>query len=174
MKRPGYKGYTLAELLVASVLIIILLASSLGAYLFASVVANQTMAQSRLARDVNAVTARLIKGFREGASAYGLRSGSGYTLPQVTEIDYAGIDGNTRKFYLSGNSIVYSSPALIPDTQTIYTAPAGAALTLRFWQPSGYVDNETVGIYFSISQNVNGIPMSASVSTYVNLRNVPK
>ena len=168
------KGYTLAEILTASAVAVLILGSIVGAYLVARTAINYSLAKYELDRDVDNVLVRIVKGAKEGASAWGLRSASGITLPAVTELRYTGTDGRIRRYYLNGNSIVYDSPTQWPNLKTIYAAPAGTAVTLRFWEPAGYSDHETIGIYIALLRQVVGVTASSSITTYVNIRNLPK
>lgn len=171
------KAHTLTEVLVASTIVIILFASSFGAFVLAQNVYYAGVAEYNLQRDTNAIMARMIRGMKEGADSFGLRSAKSYDIPAAGRIDFVGMDGNTRSYFVTDNSIIYTSPTQSPAEDTIYAPPAGASITLRFWnpyegQPSD--DSATVGIYLAVSRTVADRPISGSSSTYVNLRNIPK
>lgn len=170
------RGYSLAEVLTASAIIILIIASVFGVFITAKAIYTQGIAELNLQRDANIILDRIIVGMKEGGSLYGLRSAKRFDLPAVTpsasEINFDGIDGVTRKYFLNGNNIIYENPNQIPSQRIVYTAPAGCAIILRFWQPSAYVDNKTVGIYVSIVQQLGDRTVSGSNSTYVNIRNL--
>lgn len=168
------RAHTMAELLVASVIVILLFASTFGAFMITKSVYYGSIVEYNLQRDVNVLTNRILRGLKEGGTAYGLRSAKSYTTPSITEIDFVGTDDNTRRVFLSNNSIIYESATQSPTQKTIYTIPANTAMVLRFWQPTGYTDNETVGIYISLSKAVGSRTATGSLSTYVNIRNLPK
>ena len=180
------KGFTLAEVMTASVILVMVMASVMGAFITTKSICAYSIAELNLQRSVDAMMNKIVKGLKEqGGAAYGLRSAvSFYPLPVVnpagSEIDYIGTDGNTRRYYLNNNSVIYESPTQSPNTQTIYTAPAGVGLTFFFWEPQSLLDgeavldNELVGIYIAITQTVGKKPVSGSASTYVNIRNLPK
>ncbi len=174
---PSDKAHTLTELLIASTLAIILFASCFGAYILTKNICYASMAEYNLQRDVNTMMARIVKGIREGTESFGLRSAKAYDIPAAYEVDFVGTDNNTRTYSVNGNTIIYSSPLQSPQENTIYTAPQGSTIILRFWNPyAGQPnnDNATVGIYLSVSQGIANRIVSGSSSTYVNLRNIPK
>jgi len=168
------KGFSITELEIASVIAILIFAAAIGAFLLVKNIQNYSGAELALERDVGTVMARLIRNIGEAADSRGLRSGRSFIIPSAGELAYTDVDGNTRRYYLSGSSIFYASPLQSPQTGTIFTAPSGTSVILRFWKPSGYSDNETVGIYIGLVKNIGGRAVSGSVSTYVNLRNVAK
>jgi len=164
----------MAELAIAAALSAVLFASSIGSYLFVKTALYNKFIEYNLTRDVNMILKRVTAGVKEGSLFHGLRSASSFTITGVSAINYVGSDNNTRQYYLNGNSLVYSSPAQWPNQKTVYTAPAGSTFTVRFWEPAGYSDHETVGIYIGVSQTVGSRTVSGAVSTYVNTRNMPK
>ena len=176
------RSYTLTETLVASVIFIILIASTLGAFLLIKNLYRAGAVEYSLQRDVNAIMDRIIRGRKETGGRYGLRSAQSYTLavttPAGSDISFVNMDGNTRRYFLNGSIITYNSPTQSPNQQNIYMAPSGAALTLTFWEAASLdpllADPETVGVYVALSRQVDGKTLSGSGVTYVNLRNVPK
>lgn len=170
------RAHTLTEMLIVSFMTVVLFTSTIGVFVVARTFYVRGMASQELQRDVNWLMARIVKGIEEGGVRYGLRSSESYTEPitPITEINFTGADGNARRYRLSSGSIVYESPTQTPNTRTIYTVPANSTLTLRFEKPTGYMDNETLAIYISITRQVSGRTASGSLTTYVNLRNVSK
>jgi len=174
MDKKYNRGFTLAEITVAAAITVVLFASSTGSYLFMKTALYGKFVEYNLTRDVNMALKRITAGVNEGSVLYGLRSASSFTITNVSTISYVGSDNNTRQYYPNGSSLIYSSPAQVPNQRTVYTAPPGSTFTLRFWEPSGYSGHETVGIYIGVSQPVGGKTVSGSVSTYVNIRNLSK
>ena len=170
------KAYTLTEILVVCVITVILFASVIGTFVVASNLYDSGMAAQNLQRDVNGVLSRIVRGTREGGTRYGLRSAVSFAWPitPTSEIDFTGADNKVRKYYLSSGSIMYQSPTETSNLQTIYTPPAKSTVTLRFWQPLGSIDNETVTIYLAVTRQISGRTISGSLMTNVNLRNMPK
>jgi len=172
------RGYTLAEILTVSVILTFVIGSVMGAFVTTKSVCYASIRILGLQREANIIVERIIRGLGDPANAFGLRSATSFSIPASdpvgSEIDFIGTDGNTRKYFLSANSVIYESPTESPVQKSIYTAQANSSLTLRFWQPAGYADNETAGIYISISQNAQNRTLSGSLSTYVNIRNLPK
>ena len=169
-------SFTTTEVLISSVIIVILFACTIGAFMMVKGLFRDKIAEYGLQQSSNTILTKIIRGYKEGGNIVGLRSAVSFSLPVVTpagsRIDYVGKDGNTRSYFLSVNTIQYSSPTQWPNQRTIYTAPAGATIVLRFWYASA--DRETAGIYFALLQPAGKRTVSGSVSTYVNLRNMPR
>ena len=168
------RAHTLAEVMVASVIAVIFFMSAIGVFVMAKQSCVSGMSGQELQRDADRVINRMVRGLVEGKSRYGQRSGVSFTIPSVTELDFIGIDGNKRKYYLGAGGIVYESPTQKPNAQVIYAPPANTVITLRFWRPAGYLDHETVAIYIGLTKRVSGKVTTGSLTTYVNLRNLPK
>lgn len=168
------RGFTLVEILITSFVLVLLLASAVGVFMFVDTFSSSTIAGQNLQRDINTVMGKIVHGMKEQNGIFGLRSAQGFTIPVITEIDFKGTDTptpNWRKYYVLNGSLIYTSPTASPNTQTVYTPPANSTMTLRFWSdPLG--DSEKVGIYISVRQSTGGKTVSGSLSTYVNLRNV--
>ncbi|MFA5146465.1 MAG: type II secretion system protein [Candidatus Omnitrophota bacterium] len=171
-------AFSTIEVLVSTVIVTLIFASTIGAFMLVKGVFRDKEAEINLQQNVNTIAARIIRGHPEQGSIVGLRSAVSFTIPVVTpagsRIQYTGTDDNVRSYFLNGNSIIYASPTQSPNQQTIYTAPPGSSVTLRFWEPAGVTDNETVGIYIAVSRQIGNRTISGSLSTYINLRNVPK
>jgi len=167
-------AYTITELLISAAIIIIFFASALGVFVTGRTLCLGGIAAQGLQRDADWIMDRMVRGVKEGGARYGLRSAVSFTPPaSVTTIDFTGTDGNVREYSLVSGGIAYRSPAQTPNTRTIYTAPPNATVILRFQQPAGHADNETLSIYIGITQRVSGRTVSGSATTYVNLRNIP-
>lgn len=172
------KAYTMTELLIASAIAILLLASALGSFVLTKAVYTHGMANYYLQKDVDILMARIIRGAKEeSGGTYGLRSAVSFTIPTATpagsRIDFVGTDANTRSYFLNNNAIVYTSPTQSPNEQVIYTAPSGATITLLFWEVPDYIDHELIGIYISVTQPIGTRTAAGSITTYVNKRNIP-
>ena len=171
------KGVVMTEVLISSSIIVLVFISVIGVFVTSKWLYAFGLAQSNLQKDVALVAESIIirNPSKEQAGIYGLRSAAFFSLPDVvppgSEIDFTGTDGNVRRYFKSGNSIIYDSPTRTPHQQTIYTAPTGGSITLLFWVP---IDNESVGIYILITQNLWGKTASGSISTHVNIRNKQK
>lgn len=174
MKNTHAGAQTITELMISIVIVSLLFGAVIGVFVLVKNIENYSIAGLNLQRDVNVVMNRIIRNIKEGASSHGLRSGCSFTIPSAGEVRYTGSDGNVRSYRLSGNSIIYNSPAQSPAEGTIYTAPNGSSIILRFWEPGAYPDHETIGVYIGVSRPVGNKTVSGSVLAYVNLRNVPK
>ncbi|MFA5500722.1 MAG: hypothetical protein WC404_06555 [Candidatus Omnitrophota bacterium] len=170
------RAHTMAELLVASVVIVILFTATLGAFVLTKNVYSGNIAAYNLQRDVDGLLARITRGIQEQGSSYGLRSGVSYTIPAASpassRIDFKGVDDLTRSYFLSNNTVVYSSPTQSPAQQVIYTPPPSSTITLGFANVS--VDQQVVYIYIAVSQQIGNRTIVGSIATNVNLRNAPK
>lgn len=176
------RAHTLTELLIASVIIVFLFISVLGAYLLAETVYYDTIATSNLQRDLDIVLATIIQGVKEPAGRFGLRCASPCsTTPAMpnSEIDFLYPTDKppiVRKFLLVNNTIAYESPTQNPVRKVIYTPPANSNVTLRFSRPVGVtiIDDQAVTIYISVLQQRGSRTSVGSFTTTVNLRNTPK
>ena len=175
------KAFTMAEMLTASVIIVLLFASILGALVLTKSVYSNSIAKYNLQRDVDTVMQKMIRGIKEpGGSQFGLRSAVSYTIPVAipaqSKIDFVGTDTNHRNYFLNNNNntIVYLDPTLVPNQQIIYKAPANSSITLYFSSIPAYGDMEVVRIYLSVSQIINNRNVAGSLTTDVTLRNAPK
>jgi hypothetical protein len=167
------RAYTIAEFMTASALLALLFASVMGAFMFTKGVSYFSIAEYNLQRDTNMIVKRIVRGMREGPTIYGLRSATSFTIPTVDgdEIQFVGTDGNTRRYYISGDSILFESPT---QSSVIYTAPENSDLELFFWEPITPPDHQIVGIYVSVAQDIGTRNIIGSVQTVINIRNMPK
>lgn len=174
-KKPAF---TTIEALIAAVIMAMIFGGISGAYMLLKGVVVTKTSESNLQQDVTKIAAKIIRGYEEQGGIVGLRSAVSFTLPVVvpagSSIQYVGTDGQTRNYSLSGNTIQYTSPTQSPVQQVVYTAPAGASITLRFWEPAGSGGHETIGVYLGVSQLSGNRTISGSISTYINIRNLPK
>lgn len=181
------QAHTMTELLIASVIIVILFASILGAFILTKSVSSDSLASYNLQRDVNVLLYKMIRGIKEPLGTFGLRAAlppaptSAFVLlpaanPADSEIDFFSTDGNVtpRKYFLRNNTVVYESPTQAQRQKVIYTAPANSNITLRFSKPAWAVDNQVVTVYISVSQQLGNKTANGSAVTNVNLRNTPK
>lgn len=173
------RAHTITELLMTSVIIVLLFASVLGAFVLTKSVSSSSMANYNLQRDVNTVFLTMIRGIKEGSGTFGLRSAAPPPttylpgmFPATGEIDFQGADTVVRRYFLSNNTIIYDSPTQVPRQKVIYTAPPNSTITLSFTPVS--VDQQLVYVYFSVLQQIANKTYSGSVATYVNLRNTQK
>jgi hypothetical protein len=170
------KAFTTVEVLVSSVIIVLIFASTIGTFILVKSVSREWIAEVNVQQTCSALALKIIRGNSEEGNFVGLRSARSFTLPVVvpagSRIDYVGADGNTRSYFLNGNTIQYISPTQSPNQQAVYSAQASQAVTLTFWEPAGISDHQTVGIQVSVSQAEP--PVTGRVTTYINLRNMPK
>ncbi len=179
-------AHTMTEFLVASIIIVLLFISVLGAYMMIKGISFDNIANYNLQRDVDVLLATIIRGPGEqGGGMFGLRSSSAMSAtlpppatplpawPGQNTIYLTGWDDNTRRYFLNNNTVVYDSPTQNPNKRVIYTAPSNSNIILRFSAAS--VDQQVVNIYISVvQQNANRVSATGSVTTNVNLRNAPK
>jgi len=172
-------AHTLTEFLITFALVIILITSTVGAFvLIKHIFASDTMA-ANLQRDANLIMEKILKGKRESTGIFRLSEAFTYRIVSISELHFTGTDGIERWFRLgnTSTSVIYHHPTAAGTTdETIYTAPSGATITLRFSIPVGpQYSGVVVGIDVAILQNKNisGAikTVSSSASTYVNIRN---
>ena len=176
------KAQTLTELLITGALAIILIGSTIGAFLLANRVYISSIAQSQLQKDANMALEKMIKGKAEGSSIFRLSEATKFTIPKISELHFWGTDNVERWYYLNntGMAILYSHPGHTGSgSDVIYTAPKGASIALRFWPhpvtipPGDVYTNIDVCLGVTISQNLLGKNIGGSVTTMVNIRNHP-
>lgn len=180
------RAFTITEVLISSTILVLALTSVLGVFVMTKWLYTFSLAQANLQRDATMIAEKIIirNPIKEELGIYGLRSAKSFAIPITTptgsEIDFVGTDGLTRKYFLSGKSIIYQSPTQSPNQIAIYTAPANVAITLLFSEPitrfdgEARLDHETVMVYVAVSQNLAGKTAAGSVLTYVNLRNIQR
>ena len=170
------KGYTLTEILFSSVILLLILITVAGASLMLKNICHASIVAHTLQRDATIIMGYIIKSAPAENACTGLRSAASYSLPVVSPagsaIDFVDPDNTARRYYLSGNTIMYASGTIWPSPQALYTAPANTTVTLLFWPAS--IDGETVGVYVALVQSFSGKPIAGSLKTFVNLRNMPK
>jgi len=175
MRMTGKKSFSLTELMVASALVIIFTSVTFGIFTLVRKEISLNITSGNLQCDADVVIGRIIKGSPEPGGIARLSEAISYQLASVSELHFVGTDRIERWYRLSpdGKSIVYHHPTAsgIRD-EVIYTAPAYANLTLRFWIPAGAIyTNIDVGIDVGLSQKIYDMTVSGSATTMVNIRN---
>ncbi|MCX5666227.1 MAG: type II secretion system protein [Candidatus Omnitrophica bacterium] len=180
------RAHTITEILVASVIIIFVFTSVIGAFLLTKGAYHDSIKSCNLQRDVNILLATMIRGVREqGGEIFGLRGASAMSAtlpppatplsawPGQNTVYFTGSDNNIRRYFLNNNSVIYDSPTQNPNQRVIYKAPDNSIIILRFSTAS--IDQQVVKVYISVvQQNAGRASSTGSVTTYVNLRNAPK
>ena len=109
-------GFTLNEVLVALAVFLILSTGVITVYLMSLRTWQEGSMQVSLQRKLAAAMDRMVQGQRGSGESRqnGLREAQSVTLIDPQTIEYiSGIDGATRRFYLQGNEILYSSENII-------------------------------------------------------------
>ena len=118
------RAFTIVEVLVSSFIILTIFTSTVIASIFLKKAYDTWIVEVNAQQDCNLIISKVIRGNSEGGNLVGLRSAKSFTLPVVTpagsRIDYIGKDGNTRSYFLNGNTIQYISPTQSPSQQMIY------------------------------------------------------
>ena len=162
--RSNKKAHTLAELLIASALVIILIASVLGSFVFTNSFYKTSVIRENFQRAAFVAMGKIIKGSYETsnpstgmirlaeASLYGFAKDRTepvpppppgntiyfFTLAETMASSYTNTTPYNRWFTLNSTntSIIYHHPTSSGSIdEVIYTAPAGANITLIFWTP---------------------------------------
>ena len=211
------KGHTLIELLFASVIIVLLIASVLGCQIFADRIYQTNIIRENLQRDACIVMNKIINGGHEtsnpDAGIVRLNEAMTYSFtkhipplgsevlasPYFNPFIYFNILSNipsdssknpyARWFCLNNTntSIIYHHPTNAGAVdEVIYTAPAGATITLEFFIVAPYtifypglnpaVDNNvyqnvSMGIFVQIGQTVQNKYVFGQESAFINIRN---
>jgi prepilin-type N-terminal cleavage/methylation domain-containing protein len=177
------RGFTLVELVVGIGLSAILTGLILAALTSSRQICTSVTADQDLQQTANVNMNKIIKGGQEPGGIFRLSEAASYTIPNVSELHFIGIDGVERFYFLqnAGTELRYHHPTAGGTLdELLYKAPAGTTLTLRFWplitpsipgaSPTLYT-NITVGIDFGLSKTVNGRIVVGSATTMINIRN---
>ena len=174
-KSSDEKGFTLVELLVA-----ISLSALFTGFLFAALISSRQIcisstANQELQQNANVIMNKIIKGGSEPGGIFRLSEAISYTIANISELHFIGIDGIERRYFLNnaGKSLMYRHPtAAGTQDEVLYVAPTGTTLTLRFWTLAGSAyTNITVGIDVGLARVVNGRNVTGSATTMINIRN---
>lgn len=160
--------------MISSALVLILIISAFGIFILVRKTQMISINEGNFQRDASIILARIIKGTRESGGIYRLSEAASYQINSISDMTFTCADGSSRRYYLNGDStsLLYQSGNSPSYTTTVYTAPAGAVITLRFWTPSGDVyTNTSMGIDVAVSQPILDRTVSGSVTTLVNIRN---
>ena len=157
------KAHTLTELLIASTLVILLIASVLGSFVFANSIYKTSVIRENLQRNAFVAMGKIIKGGYETSNPstgvirlaeakfcgftlhYPPALGETVTIPNSTIYfsTLADPEPSTNPYHRwfildsTKTSIIYHHPtSSVPMDEVIYAAPAGATITLNFWTPS--------------------------------------
>ena len=166
------QGLTLAELVITSAILAMVFSSVIGASIMLRDVCFASIKAHELQRSVDLIVEYIIRHGPGETSYNGLRSAasldlSGYATGEG--IDFIGLDGVERRYYVQGNSIIYESPTIPSGTRTVYTAAPGVVISLLFSHAS--MDGQTVSITVGLSQTIRNKAVSGSLVTWVNLMN---
>lgn len=192
MNRLDNKAHTLTELILASAITVILIASVLGAFIFTKRIYASSIAMANLQRDADVTLKKIIKGehettdpagvFRRLSEAKTFKISKIYTTKTKLEFTVTDNSVSSGSYYSdsTGTSILHHHPgSTSAQDETIYTAPPGATLVLQFAQhdpgypPGDVYTNVDVCINLMISQNVYGRNISGSATAMLNIRNHP-
>ena len=169
------KAFTLAEILVAMVIAVFLIGVVVNFYILTSRTNSTGINRQWLQNDANTILTKIIEGKLEPGGVFRLCEAVSYNVVSISELHFTGTDSLERWFRLnsSSTSLIYHHPTASGNVdETIYTAPAGAAITLRFSIPLGaQYTGVVVGIDAVLTKNISGRMVSGSASTYVNIRN---
>ena len=186
------RSQTVAELLIASSVAVVLAIVGLNAFLASRQAYLLGTTREILQQSAGLIMNKIIGGPLEAGAQTGLSEAVSYdwTTSTISDARFTGGTANSpntfeSRFFLdpSGAHIIYQPNFTNdPDLQyVIYTAPAGVTIMLRFWGPhtapvvqsdSGqYVNN--INIDIGVSQQVSGKTVTGSLSTMVNLGNHP-
>ncbi len=186
--RAAQRGFTLVELLVGLLLVVLLV--SVASTFYNLIKGNNVYGLSGqvLQDGANIVLSKIIQGGTEATGverltqsvAYCIGSGSPVcSIVNPSEIHYWDMNGVERSYRLNNslNQLIYHHPTtLVPagTDEVIYTAPDQSIITLTFWVPtSGNYTAADVNFSVSLSKNIFGKTVTGSATTQVNLRNHP-
>lgn len=162
IKPMNSKAYALLEILFAAVFAALLMGMVVYFYTLSKRTYTTGVSRQWLQDSANIVLAKIIHG------KFHLSEAQTYHVPSLSELHFTALGELTERSYRlngSATSVIYNSGS---GEEVIYTAPPGATITLRFSQP---YSGMTIGIDVAIIQNISGMTVSGSASTYVPIRN---
>ncbi len=181
------KAFTLVEAMMATAFSVLLMLIVTNFYSVTRTVYSSGLSRQQLEDAANIVLGKIIEGATEPGGVYRLAQAVSYcfgpgincTPSSPSQLYFTGADGIERWYYLNSTStaLIYHHPTVAGPQgadEIIYTAPAGATLTLNFWPPTAIDPNfkypaADVGVSVTLTQNT----LTGSVSTLVDLRNHP-
>ena len=165
----GEKGFTLMELLITVGLSALLTGAILAALTTSRQVCATVTADQDLQQTANVIMNKIIKGSAETGGTFRFSEAVSYTITSISDLNFIGTDGTTRRYFQSNNELWYNHPVGgNPTDELLYRAPAGTTLTVRFWPES---TNITIGIDVGLSRAVNGRTATGSATTMITIRN---
>lgn len=169
------RAFTLTEILVASLIALSLIGAVTSFYILSNRTYSVGVAKQWLQDSANIILTKIIDGKQEPGGVIRLCEAVSYNIVNISELHFTGIDGVERWFRLDNSStnLIYHHPTASGTIdETIYSAPTGTTITLRFSTPLGaQYTGVVVGIDAALAKNVSGSAVSGSASTYVNIRN---
>ena len=190
------KAFTLSELMIASILILIIMFSAATVLVLTSRFYLLSSRQAALQQEADIIIARLVRGepAAAGAPVIGLSEAAPTQLTpplDMARIDFLTIDDliHPKRYYWvkAANNIQYIDS--VGNNTIIYAPPLGSGIVideLDFWPPPNDdglgntrigpgilipLQSVTTGITVKLKQNVGGTDIYASASTLVTFRN---
>lgn len=169
------KAFTIVEILVATLIGLSLIGAVASVYILSNKTYSIGVARQWLQDETNIILTKIIEGKQEPGGVVRLCEAVSYNIVNISELHFTGTDSTERWFRLnnSSTSLIYHHPTTSGNVdETIYTAPIGVTITLRFSIPSGaQYTGVVVGIDVALTNTISGRTVSSSASTYVNIRN---
>jgi len=165
------KAFTLAELMVAAALGILIVAATVHFYFSTNNTYSSSVSRQQYQDFAHVILSKIIDGQSLVGGAH-LSEAVSYNIVSLSELHFTDINGVERAFYLNNaaTSLMFNPDVNSPNSaiQTVFTAPSGTLITLRF---SHLYTGEVVGIDAAISRVVSGATIAGSASTFVTIRN---
>jgi hypothetical protein len=170
---PDKKAFSLTELLITSVLLIVLLTSTLTGFVLVKHIFAVDIAKATFQRDAAVIMSKITEG---KGSPSGIRLSEAATVMTITDtskLTFIGTDGVIKRTYSVSNA---GAGILYSDTNgaqnIIYTAPQGATVGLVFGMPNiGAPFCITIDV--TVSKKINGKTVLGALKSSVYLRNHP-
>ena len=165
------KAFSITELMVASALLILLLASALSGFVLLKRVFAEDLAKAMFQRDAAIVISKIIDGKAvSGGVRLSEASSVSFYAGDTGKLKFVGTDGVNRTYYHNngGTNVLYTDDNNIQ--KTIYTAPPGAFVDVLYSQVN-LGPTLCICVYVNINQWINGKVVQGSVGSYVYLRN---
>ena len=164
------KAFSLTELMITSVLLIVLFATALTGFILTKNIFAVDIAKATFQRDAEVVMNKMIEGKGDPSGIRLSETASVTFYSDAGKLTFIGTDGIPRTYSLTNNgtSLQYSEQNGLQ--KIMYTAPQGALIGLTF-SPVDLNPTLCVCIYVSISQVINGKTVLGSLESSIYLRN---
>jgi len=191
MKRLGKKGVTIAELIVAATLTIVIAGWMVGAYITGYTNWERARIHAELQQTASIYMQRIVRGMEADRAAFnewrnGLQEAESFTIVTTDDIEYIGTDSGLRNFFVQDRDgdgateddifLMYSTggtPVEVFSNQALTTnTPRRWLRDVTFADADDQPDHDSlVSIRIRMRRPLRGRDIDTELNTMVSLRN---